>query len=476
MKSNRRTFIKIIGLFFCTNTIYSWLKGIFFNEKRGLYNLSSSAYASQEKFKRLGMDGDGFSTVYMVKDAPHKTGIEKIINSFGSKTTSERNVIKVMEMMGGIKEYIGKKDIVIIKPNAQRYNQGMTNTDAIKGFIDLVLEISGFRGEIIIAENHQTQKDNNRGWTTEHRNGKFNLNELVQFYHKKGYKNVTKYHWHNAGSCEYPLEGDAHGNSRVNGPEDGDGYVWMEECYYTSPNGRKCLMSYPVFTSPYSGIRIDLKNGAWKDGKYINRPVKFINFSALNHHGRYAGVSASVKNLMGVVDMTCGFPGDLPADAYNVHHIGVSKMKHLFYHTLGLRGYRGALRYKFLDYCYRNFSYAGGALGCLMQYVKFPDLNIIAADLVGWGDRKKLDRAFRPKAILASTDPVALDYIAAKEILLPGTPSDEKEESGKKYKDLNNPDNPQGMFKKFLRETHKQGIGNINPERIRVTASGFEKR
>ena len=67
--------------------------------------------------------------------------------------TPEQNMIKVIEMMGGINQFIGIDDIVVLKPNAQWWNQGMTNTDAMKGFIDLVLGIPGFKGEIIIAEN-----------------------------------------------------------------------------------------------------------------------------------------------------------------------------------------------------------------------------------------------------------------------------------------------------------------------------------
>ena len=82
------------------------------------------------------------------------------------------------------------------------------------------------------------------------------------------------------------------------------------------------------------------------------------------------------------------------------------------------------------DYCYRNFHHTGGVLGFFMAHVRMPDLHIIAADLVGWGDRRRLDLACRPRAVLASTDPVALDYIAAKEILLPGTPPEAREVAG----------------------------------------------
>jgi len=406
----------------------------------------------------LGMDRDGKSRVFLVRGG-----------------SPEQNIRKAIEMMGGIKRFIGPRDIIVIKPNAQRYHQGMTNTDAIKGFIDMILEMGDFDGEIIIAENHQYQQDECCGWVTTKRNGRFNLNELVDAYRQGGHPNVTKYHWHVAGPCSHPLQGDAQGNRRVSGPEDGDGYVWMRSEAYHSPAGRVCLMTYPIFTSSYSGIRIDLKNGAWRDGRYLNdRRVRLINFAALNHHGRYAGVSASVKNLMGVVDMTCGFPGDLFPETYNMHHIGVSRriswLKHGHWRV---RAYQGRARFLFEDFCYRNFHHTGGALGHFMAHVRFPDLNIIAAELVGWGDRKKLEMAFRPRAILAGMDPVALDYVAAKEILCPGTPAEAKEVSGRSIRRLNDPDDVEGPFYKFLRETQRQGIGTIDPEKIVVHRSNL---
>lgn len=390
----------------------------------------------------LGIDDDGISRIYLVRNG-----------------APQQNITKIIEMMGGIETIIKPTDIVVLKPNAQWWNQGTTNTDAMQGFIDLVLGIPNFSGEIIIAENHQYDGDNSRGWDTDQRNGKFNLNELVEHYQSRGYKNVTKYHWRVAGTTALPLEGDAQGNSRVTGPEQGDGYVWLEDSFYLSPAGRKCVMTYPVFTSSYSGITIDLKNGAWKDGTWLNNTnVRFINFSALNHHGLYCGVTASVKNLMGVVDMSCGFPGDLPEGTYNTHHIGVSKLKELSRRRLV---WRIAGTDIFRRYCYRNFHHTGGALGYFMKHVRMPDLNIITAERVGWGSRVDLAKSFQSKTILASQDPVALDYMAAREVLLSGTPPQETSSDGYRYHELNNPDIKDGPFHKFLAETVKQGVGTL---------------
>jgi len=82
------------------------------------------------------------------------------------------------------------------------------------------------------------------------------------------------------------------------------------------------MMTHPIFTSLHSGLTIDMKYGIWKDGKYIDVPLRLINFSALNHHSSYAGVTASIKNLMGIVDLTCGYPGNKPKGYYNMHYLG----------------------------------------------------------------------------------------------------------------------------------------------------------
>ena len=86
------------------------------------------------------------------------------------------------------------------------------------------------------------------------------------------------------------------------------------------------------------------------------------------------------------------------------------------------------------------------------------------------GDRRKLEMAFRPKAVLASQDPVALDYIAAKEILYPNTPEDAVEVAGVSIKQLNNPDDRNGPFYKFLRETAKHGPWTLEKSKIEIVS------
>jgi len=398
------------------------------------------------------------------KNTLHRDSISNVYISRGR--SPEDNVKNVINLFGGIEKIINNDDIVILKPNAQWWNQGTTNTNNMKGFIELVLNIPEFKGEIIIAENHHYKTLDSRGWTTNERNGDYNLNELIEYFNNAGYKNVSKYHWVDGGPNLKPQEGDGGGGNIVSSVEEGDGYIWLKNNVYVSPEKRKCMMTYPVFTSVYSGKKIDLKRGTLENGKYLQN-VKLVNFSCLNHHSSSFGVTASIKNLMGVVDLTCGYHGSNPEGFYNVHFIG--KMSSLYQAGIDLKyyskrlGFGSTLAKEIQGMGYWSTLYTGGALGHWLKTVKMPDLNILAAEYVGWGGRGRNgpDKRSRTNAVAISTDPVALDYIGAKKILLPATPKNEKV-----YRDLNDPDNV--PFRLFLEECHKQGIGNLNKEKIEV--------
>jgi hypothetical protein len=380
----------------------------------------------------------------------------------------ERNIAKVIEMIGGIEKIAGNDDIVIIKPNSQWGGHAGTNTDCLKGFIDLLLSNSRFEGEIIIADNHHDDPDNGRGWTTSNRNGKFNLNELVKHYQERGYLNVTKYHWRDGGPNPWPLQFKAGNGGIVSDPEEGDGYVWSDEEY--NYRGRKVKMSYPIFTSTFSGITIDFKSGAWKEGKYIERPVKFINFASLYvHPGRYAGATACVKNYLGVVDLTCGEHGVAPPDYYNFHYISIGFPRDNFLGNVLERIIRlkPIRRRIFLTKLIRKLcpvsGAMGGTIGYFMKTIRMADLNIITAEHIG--HRGRWEKPAHTRAVLASKDPVALDYYAVKYLLLPLV------ENPKRI----DPDNPKSPFRRYLQMCHEQGIGTLNEEEMVVHEFGFHK-
>lgn len=395
----------------------------------------------------LGTGKDGNSRVYMARGG-----------------SPGENVRQVLEKLGGIRSIIGSEDIVVLKPNAQWWNQGTTNTDAMEAFIEAVLGIPGFRGEVIIAENHQYANPDSRGWSTAMRNGKRNLNELVLHFNRSGFRNVTKYHWRCAGPNPEPLQGsESSGSKIVTGPWEGDGYVWNPDLVHVSPLGRKCILAYPVFTSSYSGVTVDFRYGAWKNGLYTGQPVKFINFSALNHHSEYCGVTASVKNYMGVVDMTCGFQGVRPEGYWNTHFIGIRQGFRVPF--LAYLPWRIRIKVDKL-YKMRYFHHSGGVLGSFMRQVRFADLNIITAHWVGYASRTDAKLSGFPRTLLAGTDPVALDYVAGTQVMAPLTR--EKAPKSAWLNRVNDVSDREGPFYRFLAACHREGIGNIDPERMKI--------
>jgi len=341
--------------------------------------------------------------------------------------TPEQNVEKLIDMLGGIDSIISPDDIVVLKPNCQWWNQGTTNISSMKKLIEMILDISGFSGEIVVAENHQKPVPYSRGWTkTNEINGDpeaNNMGELIELFQSRGYSNVTKYHWLNTEN----------GGEIVSGPSEGDGYVRTYPEY--EYDGKKTLMTYPIFTSSYSGVTIDLKNGAWKNGTYINQKVKLINMAGLNHH--FYGVTSSVKNLMGVVELPGNDTGMLSYKYYNFHSIGVRGM--------------------------------GGAIGTFIREIRKPDLNIVTAEWVGWGSRTEPEQAARVHTILGGTDPVALDYWGAKYVLLPNTPEDYERYT---YHDPDREDRP---FRQYLAESAKECGGIINENDIQAHVYDFKQ-
>lgn len=415
------------------------------------------------------------------RDVPSESGSRQESNSRrkGDKAqvfcvkggTPEQNVPVLMEMLGGIDPLIDPDAIVVIKVNSQWWNQGMTNTNALKSFIEMVLGRPGFSGEILVADNHQYDEPLSRGWTTETPNGDFNLVSLIDFFHEKGCKNVNRVLWRpthplpkrKPGRPEPPKEWFYR---RIEGPWEGEGYVWRPDIEYVSPLERKCIMSYPVFTSTYSGTTVDLHKGAWKNGSYTGQPVFFVNTPTLNHHGPYVGVTGCVKNYMGVVDMSCGWPRGGPAGFFNAHFIGLRDYPDLY------SAFERRLPWKVqqmvhpvVEQFYRDkyFRHTAGVLGTFMREIRKADLNLVTSDWMGFGSRIDVELSGKPKALIAGTDPVACDAWIAREILLPLTKSHPK---GKPFIQLNDPDLKDRPFRKFLETAQDEIGGAIEREEI----------
>jgi hypothetical protein len=385
--------------------------------------------------------------------------------------SAEENMAAALEDWGRLSRVIGADDIVIVKPNAQRAGgHGNTHTNTVKALIQEILDIPGFKGEIIIGENHHDLPHDSRGWNTIYRNGDYNLNELVEEFQEKGYANVTRVRWKDGGPNPNFLQFQAGNGGIVEGPWQGEGYVWPDTDYVIS--GRRTKMTYPVFRSSFSGKMIDLKNGVWENGQYTGQAVRLINIAILAHHSDLFGVTGAVKNYLGIVDMTCGEHGPEPKDYYNFHYISIGWPRDAALGNFMEKCARLTLvrRSRFMTKVIRRLCPAypealGAAVGFFMNNVRKADLNILAAEYVGHEGR--YDPPAHAKAVALSTDPVALDYIGARNLLLP---------FGGSRKRLNDPDNPKGPFHWVLLGCAAEGGGNMNSELIHVHTRNLDEQ
>jgi len=299
---------------------------------------------------------------------------------------------------------IAKDDVVIIKVNGQWNERGGTNTDLVKSLIQAIVDHpDGFTGEIIIADNGQGQygatgTGGNLNYT------KNNAEDMSQSMVRvagsfSGTHRVSTYLWDTISTQrvhEY-IEGDMN-----------DGYIVNE-----TPHPRTgILVSYPKFMTHY-GTYVSFKNGIWNSGTrtFETDRLKIINVPVLKTHGTY-GVTGAVKNYMGV-------PSDkLTAQMGSRAHSTVDK----------------------------------GGMGTEMAETRFPTITIldaiwINANMKPSGPVTTYAQATRMNTIAASTDPIALDFWAAQNILMPAAKS-------KGYSDLSSMDpenNSPGKFGNWLR-------------------------
>ena len=129
--------------------------------------------------------------------------------------------------------------------------------------------------------------------------------------------------------------------------------------------------------------------------------LKFINFAALNHHSTYCGFTSLIKNYLGVSDLSGGPDpsngGKLTDRYYNFHSFPFNKWA---------PGPQPGM--------------IGAEVGVFLRTIRKADLNIVTAEWIGLADR--IDPpVVRTRTILASTDPVALDYHSAKYVLYPNS-------------------------------------------------------
>jgi hypothetical protein len=255
---------------------------------------------------------------------------------------------------------IAANDVVLIKVNAQWKYRGCTNSDLIRGLIQRVLDHpDGFAGEVVIFENGQ---------------GSGSLN------------------------CDYYGDSSVHANAN----DESHTFLFLRDVIFKDSRVSAYLLdpiratiinaddhatqgyrlyenvSYPCFTTP-GGRRVELREGIWQGSTYTQN-LKLINVPVLKHHDEGGSeITAALKHFYGVVSMQDGQAG------------------------------------------FRHYSGLGETCGKMAVSVRPPVLNIVDAIWVSFGSLAgtPASATFRANHILASQDPVALDYIAAKHVLYP---------------------------------------------------------
>jgi len=258
--------------------------------------------------------------------------------------------------------FFGNGDVILIKINCQWDERGGTNTDLLRELIQLILDHpDGFVGEIVVADNGQGY--GSMDWPSNNAVDESQSSDAVVSLYSSEFK-ISTYLW------------DRITNTEVTEYDQGD----SEDGYVVSPTEDPATgvrISYPKFQTA-KGTYISFKYGIWDPitHTYDSAKLKIINFPILKSHSNY-GVTAAVKHYMGVISQPLT----------NTH-----------------------------DYIGR------GALGKVMVETRLPTLNILDAiwvnALPGNGPDTTYGEATQLNLVLASTDPVALDYWASKHVLL----------------------------------------------------------
>jgi hypothetical protein len=312
------------------------------------------------------------ASVYRVTHCPEEPdgdrfpGLDRLFNFMGGKGLKFYESEDATKVSGpdGI---IAADDVVIIKINYQWGERGGSNTDVLRGLIRWVVDHpEGFTGEIVVCENTQFASSANFDRSSNNaRDHHQSPRDVVLDYQDDGHT-VSLFDWtaiRYTAVDEYD-QGDST-----------DGYVVYD--YDAQVHGR---ISYPKFRTD-AGTYISLKYGTWNPvtENYRRGRLKFINLPVLKSHHATYGATACVKNYMGVV-----------TDELSTYsHSGI------YY----------------------------GLLGALMGEIQPADLNILDCIWINanpyYGPWTGYADATRRDQLVASTDPVAADIWAVKNILIP---------------------------------------------------------
>ena len=307
--------------------------------------------------------------VFHVTDCPpdpvgdHFPGLDSLLRLMGEHDRKFYRSTTVSPLSGpeGI---IGRDDVVVIKINYQWTARGTTGSPLDLARIRAVVDHpGGFTGEVVVGENAQFAPvqgfDRSSNNAQDHSLSPY---DVVVGFQDQGFQ-VSLSNW---GSFRRTRTDE-------NVPCDqGWGYAVLDT--------EAGWVSYPKFLSD-DGTCISLRDGVWDSdgGAWDRSRLKFINLPVLKPHGNTYGVTACVKNYMGVVT------NDLGTNSHS-----------------GVRG---------------------GLMGAVMAETGPPDLNILDCIWIsghpGSGPQAGYSLTTRTDQLVASTDPIAADIWATTNILIP---------------------------------------------------------
>jgi uncharacterized protein (DUF362 family) len=267
-------------------------------------------------------------------------------------------------MQNGTNGLIAPDDVVLIKVNAQWKYRGCTNSDLVRGLVQRVLDHpQGFTGEVVIVENGQ-----GRGSLACDTSSSYNGNTEV---HANAQNESHSFLWlvntlFNDSRVSAFLLDPVRGTFIGDGDHASNGYRRFEN------------VSYPCFTTA-GGRRVELKEGIWNGASHGSN-LKLINVPVLKHHDTGGSeITGSLKHMYGLVSMSDGQSG------------------------------------------FRHYTGLGETCGKMMVSIHTPVLNIMDAIWVSHGALAGYPASAtrRTDTLVASQDPVALDYWTAKNVLYP---------------------------------------------------------
>lgn len=278
---------------------------------------------------------------------------------------------------GGPDGIVAADDIVVIKINCQWSCRGATNTDVLRGLVHRILEHpDGFAGEVAIVENGQGRGSFD-GRVSAVSYGAWP--EIVGAVHVNAEEETLT-------TVDYLVEEVFAGEPVSACRLDGHSGVFLAEQARGIDGYRRLappagipgtrLISYPCFTTA-RGHHIDLRAGRWTGSGFASN-VKLINLPVLKHH-EGCGVTGALKHCYGLVSMQDGSIGP------------------------------------------RHYAQVGYQCGQFWAMVRPADLHLLDCIWVSHGSLEGYPprTTTRCNTLLAALDPVALDYWAARHVLLP---------------------------------------------------------